>query len=314
MRKISKSTVSLVVALIMLLMSTQLVAFADEKLTVNGTEVSKGDIVTYEYYVGGIDDAVCAAGCYIEFDPEFLEYVDDSIGFDVLNNALINFKNVKDGSIYYSAVNAINGYDMSDSKLVVSISFKVLDTAKGSTEITHTFDEFFTVEDDSTDITSKEYTDSENIDVNTFDGKNTSPYLGTDADEVNKYIKNNSDYSIDKMLEGIPNSEVSVNSFSTAESSSNQSDSKSLPSTLSDTSASDKSSDNALQSQESSESVSVAQSETSVTAVTGNPAVSSTVEDLEGGNGLIIAVVVIVFAVAVIGAVVYLILSKKRLI
>lgn len=304
MKRRSKIAISIIVTLLMFAMSTQTIAFADEKLTVNGTEVSKGDIVTYEYYAGGVDDAIAAAGCYIEFDPEFLEYIDDSIGFDVFNNALFNCNKAKEGYIYYSAVNAISGYDLSDSRLVVSLSFKVLDTAKGSTEITNTFDEFFTIEDFSTDLTSEEYTDSEKIEVNTFDGNNTSPYLGTDAEEMDKYLAS-TDYSIDEMLEGNRNTEADVGSQSgTISSKPVESDAAAAVSSGAENGGN--SSDKPLSEEISSSQNSFSDENSEKTS---NASVNG---ESKGGSGLIIAVVVIVFVAAVIGAATYLIISKKR--
>lgn len=325
-----KKLICTLVALVFCMMTMPFFVSADEKLTVNGKEVSKGDIVTYEYYVGGIEDPVAAAGCYIEYDPEFLEYVDDSIGFDVFNNAMFS---MNDGVIYYSAVNAISGYDMKSEKLVVSISFKVLDTAKGSTNITHTFDEFFTIKDQSTDLTADDYNDSDTLKVNGYEGTNTSPYLGTDADEMQEYLATGS-YSIDTLLEGNANSDAdnSADSSKSSTSSTNtdsKNESKTSESSASSNVSSSKSDASSVVSENES---SVSSSEASQNVISDNAGdtaegtasenltvqstlsesnqASSEIESEEKGGNAVIAVICILFVIVLIGAAFYFIKSK----
>lgn len=179
-------------------------AFADGDVTVNGVSVNKGDIVTYEYYVGGVEDSVAGAGCYIKYDTSCLEYVDGSIGFDIFNNAMHNIM-ADEGTIYFSAVNAY-GYDLSKERLVVTVSFKVLDTAKGSITVKNEFDEFFTLENEDTDLTEDQYTDREVTTVNTYQ-ENTAPFLGTDADEMAEYMTSDS-FKLEDLFNGVPNENV----------------------------------------------------------------------------------------------------------
>ncbi len=179
-------------------------AFADDALTVNGEAVNKGDIVTYEYYVGGVQQEVGGVGCYVNFDKSFLEYVDGSIGFDVFNNAMHNI-HADEGAIYFSAVNAF-GYDLKSEKMVVTLSFKVLDTASGSTTVKCEFDEFFANDEAMNDITADQYTDRGVTTVNTYD-KNMAPYLGTDADEMQQYMASDG-FSTEELFVGVPNENV----------------------------------------------------------------------------------------------------------
>ena len=153
---------------------------ADETLTVNGKNVSKGDTVTFTFYMSDVKDPIEAAGAYINFNPEFLEYIDGSIGFDVLQNAMIN---VGEESIYYCAINVIDGFDFKEEGLVVTLSFKVLDTASGATVITNTFDEIFTFVNEEEDLTPDDYTSRTVISVNDTSG-NAAVHSGVNAADV----------------------------------------------------------------------------------------------------------------------------------
>ena len=108
-------------------------------------------------------------------------------------------------SIYFSAVNAY-GYDLSQERMVVTVSFKVLETATGNITIKNEFDEFFTLENEDTDLTEDQYTDREETTVNTYQ-QNTAPYLGTDADEMAQYMTSDS-FKVDDLFNGVPNENV----------------------------------------------------------------------------------------------------------
>ena len=73
---------------VVMMLMLSLSAFADSSITVNGEEVKSGDTVTFEYYLSGVKDPIEGAGAYITYDSSALEYVEDSIGFDVLKNAM----------------------------------------------------------------------------------------------------------------------------------------------------------------------------------------------------------------------------------
>ena len=122
--------------------------FAAEQLTVNSVSVSKGDIVNYSFYMSDVTDKVEALGAFIYYDSDYLEYIDDSIGFDVLKNAMTN---ITEDQIYYCAIDVEDGFDFENEGLVVTASFKVLDTASGSEMIINHFDEIFTFENEDVD-------------------------------------------------------------------------------------------------------------------------------------------------------------------
>lgn len=280
MKKNIYKIVSIATALLIVLMMLPLSAAADEEITVNGQAVSKGDTVTFEYYMSGISDAVEGVGSYIEYDSKALEYVEGSIGFDVLNNAIYN---IGEGGIYYSAINVINGYDIKDEKLIVSISFKVLDGAKGNLKITNTIDEMFTLVNEEVDLTPDDYEDREVLTVNTYE-KNTSPYLGMDANEAAELFEDASAATasaLEGYFEGNPNENV-VTSNSEKSYSFNSVD---IPEEISlyETAS-------AL-SEIGAEEEAVAEKDSSKATVT---------------------VIVIIFVVLVIGAAVFLILGKKN--
>ena len=137
--------------------------FAAEQLTVNSVSVSKGDIVNYSFYMSDVTDKVEALGAFIYYDSDYLEYIDDSIGFDVLKNAMTN---ITEDQIYYCAIDVEDGFDFENEGLVVTASFKVLDTASGSEMIINHFDEIFTFENEDVDLTQNDYTSREVITVN----------------------------------------------------------------------------------------------------------------------------------------------------
>ncbi|MEE3449847.1 MAG: cohesin domain-containing protein [Acutalibacteraceae bacterium] len=200
MKRISKICISALLLISMFVFTLPVIGSADEKMTVNGKEVKKGDTVLYEYFVEvKAEGTIAGAGCYLDYDKDCLEYIDGSIGFDIFNNAMYN---ITDGKIYYSAVNAY-GYDFTGEKLIISAAFKVKDTSKGAVEIKHTFDEFFTLENENEDLTKKDYVEREVVTVNDYE-KNTAPYLGTDADEMQEYIGDES-FKLDDLFTGIPN-------------------------------------------------------------------------------------------------------------
>ncbi len=170
-------------------------SYAEQNLTVNGENVSKGDTVTFSYYMSGVDSPIEAAGAYLYYNHEYLEYIDGSIGFDVLQNAMVN---VGEESIYYCAINVTNGFDFKEEGLVVTASFKVLDTAEGATLVKNTFDEIFTFENEDEDLTENDYNSRTVISVN-GSSDNAAVHSGIDANNVTETFdiavtsENNSD-------------------------------------------------------------------------------------------------------------------------
>lgn len=177
--KVNRRIFSLSFCMLIIFSVLSITGSASEKLTVNGEKVSKGDTVTFSYYISGVSDPIEAAGAYLSFNPEFLECIEDSVGFDVLHNAM---KNVNDDSIYYCAIDVKDGFDFKEEGLVITASFRVLNTAKGSTVITNTFDEIFTFENEDEDLTPDDYTSRTVISVN--DPSVAALYSGVNADDV----------------------------------------------------------------------------------------------------------------------------------
>jgi len=172
-------------------------AYAEQELTVNSVKVKKGDIVTFEYYMSDVKDPIEAAGAYIVYNHDFLEYIDGSIGFDVLQNAMTN---VGEDSIYYCAIDVVNGFDFQEEGLVVTAKFKVLDTASGSTVITNRFDEIFTFVNEDEDLSPKDYNSRTVITVNSTDS-NKDIHSGINAADVSETLDNailNSTVSVDE--------------------------------------------------------------------------------------------------------------------
>ena len=168
-----------------LIFSSSVSAYAaEDKITVNGESVSKGDTVTFEYYMGGIKDPLEAAGATIEYDKKSLEYVEGSIGFGAFGNALYN---IDDKVIYYSAIDVVNGFDLSEEKLIVKLSFKVLNSAKGDIKIENKFTEIFTMVNEDVDLTEKDYTSRTVVTVNAKEEPNSDVHKGVDANKIEEY-------------------------------------------------------------------------------------------------------------------------------
>lgn len=193
--------------------NSRLFALADEKITVNGQPVSCGDTVTYEYYIGGIDSPVEAVGAYIDYDASSLEYVDNSIGFDVLQGAMIKEQT---GSIYYCAINIYSGFDFNEEGLAFRASFKVLDGAEGELKITNRFDEFFTLDNESVDLTPNQYKVRESLLINAVDEQSfsslVSPINANDVTESG--IQSNEEQSSQEETASAGDSNVSKRTVS----------------------------------------------------------------------------------------------------
>ncbi len=216
-----------VAAVILLIAMCALPAAADETITVNGREVSVGDTVTYEFYIGELTKSVAGMAGSIFYDPACLEIVDGSIGFDVLKNAIYV---IGDGSLTYAATNAIDGYDFEEDGLVITVAFEVLSTASGSAGITYEISEIFANDDNLTDIEANEYVITEKISTNSYTGTNSAPYLGEDLDDTASGSS------------GSSSSSASSSSSSGTSSSSSKSSSASSSTSSSGTSSSDSSS------------------------------------------------------------------------
>ena len=212
MRNKLKIIGTVVLTVILMLIPTKI--SAEEKLTVNNYEVSNGDVITYEFYMSGVEDSVEAAGAFITFNPDYLEYIDGSIGFDILENAMVN---VDDGSIYYCAININEGFDFRNEGLVVTVSFKVRDNVSGVTFISHNFDEIFTFENEEEDLTAEDYKSREVISVNA-DSENNSLHYGIDVGNNNNTpdTLSSSDGSSDIQSEPIGKFGISVWIFAAA--------------------------------------------------------------------------------------------------
>ena len=268
-----RSSVCLLLTVVMML-SLSITAFAAGDVTVNGEAVKSGDTVTYAYYLSGVKDPLEGAGAYITYDNTALEYVDGSIGFDVLSNAMYN---MEPGKIYYSAIDVINGFDVSEEKMMVTLSFKVLDGAKGDLLIEHKYDEIFTLVNEEVDLKEDEYTGRAETTVNTYT-ENDAPFKGVDANRLEEYEKS-SETDFDNMMLGTDKEELVASAAATSE--------------KTDITASDGS---------SSES----------TAETSSGTLSSESAENKGSSSTIVVIIVIVFIVLLVGAVVFAILSGKK--
>ncbi len=288
MRVSVKKTSAAVFAVIMMMLSA-LCAFADEGLSVNGQEVKAGDTVTYEYRMGGVSEPLEAAGAYIEYDAKSLEYIEGSIGFEAFKNAMYN---VEPGKIYYSAIDVVNGYDLKKEQMVVKLSFKVLDKAKGSLKVTHTFDEIFTFTNEEEDLPESAYAAKEIVSVNSYE-KNDSPFSGIDAQSIEEMQKS-SETDFDALMLGTDKDEYMA-SNSTGGTSSSETSSVSSSASVSETADS---------AQNTTESTASEASKAMTSSQSSHPEKSD--------SKAIVIVIAAVFAALVIGVVVMTVIKKKQ--
>ncbi len=278
-----------------LIFSSSVSAYAaEDKITVNGESVSKGDTVIFEYYMGGIKDPLEAAGATIEYDKKSLEYVEGSIGFGAFGNALYN---IDDKVIYYSAIDVVNGFDLSEEKLIVKLSFKVLNSAKGDIKIENKFTEIFTMVNEDVDLTEKDYTSRTVVTVNAKEEPNSDVHKGVDANKIEEY-EQSSETDFDNFMLGTDKEELIASAVSSAES------------TTAETKIEKFSKDNTTATADNADVV----SEEVQSVVFESSKVESTVSksEKEKNTNLSVIIVAVVFFLLVIGAGVFAIMRKKE--
>lgn len=274
-KKITYTAAALALALVFALLAA-LPAFADEALTVNGEPAKVGDTITFEFRMSGVSEPLEAAGAFIEYDANSLEYIDGSIGFDVLKNAMYN---IVPGKIYYSAIDIINGYDITEEHMIVKLSFTVLDGAKGDLTITNTFDEIFTFTNEEEDLSEDEYSSQTLTTVNTY-VENDAPSPGLDANKIEEF-ENSSDTNLDNYMLGTDKEELIASNIALG------SEPESVASAADGT---------------SSESTASAELQ-----------ISSTESEKNGTSSKIIVIAIAaVFVLLIAGVVVFSVLSKKK--
>ncbi len=287
MKKRVISALVSVLLIVAVMAAMPLSVYADENVTVNGQTAKKGDTVTYTVYLGGISDPLEGAGAFINYDPKCLEYIEDSIGFDVFGNAMYN---VESGQIYYSAIDVIKGFDLKEEKMIVTLSFKVLDSAKGNVTITNSFDEIFTTTNEAEDLTENDYTLREETKVSdTFTGNN-APNAGLDVNEIDE-MQLSSDTSLDEVLFGTDIENI-------------QSELQSKIAQIG--------SDLASSLNSSEATVSNAPTEGASSETTSAAASSEAQEEPETHNTAIIIIICVVFVILLIGALILSIFAKKK--
>ena len=287
MKKRVISALVSVLLIVAVMAAMPLSVYADENVTVNGQTAKKGDTVTYTVYLGGISDPLEGAGAFINYDPKCLEYIEDSIGFDVFGNAMYN---VESGQIYYSAIDVIKGFDLKEEKMIVTLSFKVLDSAKGNVTITNSFDEIFTTTNEAEDLTENDYTLREETEVSdTFTGNN-APNAGLDVNEIDE-MQLSSDTSLDEVLFGTDIENI-------------QSELQSKIAQIG--------SDLASSLNSSEATVSNAPTEGASSETTSAAASSEAQEEPETHNTAIIIIICVVFVILLIGALILSIFAKKK--
>lgn len=125
MRKYLKTTLSILLVILMLSSVSAFSAFAaEDTLTVNDqVEFKVGDTFEYTYYLSGATEKVAGIQMYVTYDSEYLEVVDESLEFEKFTNAVYSTK--LDGYFTFNWTNISRQIDFSEKAAMVSAKFKV---------------------------------------------------------------------------------------------------------------------------------------------------------------------------------------------
>lgn len=135
MKKFSRIILSAVLVF-MLVCASVVTSFAAEVLVVNGKEATVGSTVTYTFSIGDAHQKLCGIHLILFFDQDCLELTDvDASALE--GGTIINDNKNNDGRVIItnSFINGTEGLDCSETKDVVTATFKVI--KDGSTDITY---------------------------------------------------------------------------------------------------------------------------------------------------------------------------------
>lgn len=178
-----KVTVFLAITIIMTTMFS--VSFlATETVKINGHDFAVGDTVTYTANFK-CEKACSGITATVAYDDASLELDADSVNIPNLGMlAIANTENA--GKVSFIGIDAMKGFDFTEGKLLVSISFKVKDGAKDNdikleiTEVTDT---------DTNTVTAEGYTVAESVSGGEYDGEITTLSNGDDIIEEDQKNK-----------------------------------------------------------------------------------------------------------------------------
>lgn len=145
---------ALAVAILVLCLSF-ITAFAAEETEykLNGQTVKVGDTVTYILRFSGLNKKVAGISMYVEYDDKHLSVLKDTANLPIFTDAVCNTASV--GKVHFNSANAVNGYEIDDEAIIISISFKIKDEAGTIPDITSVVEELYDM--DANPIASDSY-------------------------------------------------------------------------------------------------------------------------------------------------------------
>ena len=169
-----------------LLLVCMIVAFGminSYAVKINNNEFQSGDTITY---IVQIKTATRLSGLngMIEYPKDTLELDKKSLNIPELGDMVISNPD-EEGVIRFVATNAGEGFDCSDTKLIVTVSFKVKEKAKDS-DIKFTVTEVTDVQ--LNDITLADTEIIKSVQKGKYEGKIVNPGNGNDIVDDGAYI------------------------------------------------------------------------------------------------------------------------------
>ena len=164
--KIKKVT-NVCTILLMIMCMFSLTVGAEDTVNVNGTQFKVGDTVTYvaEFKCDKICGGINATLTYAD---SVLEIVENTVNVPNLGLTAANYENL--GIIRFAGIDA-NGFDFSESKVLITVSFKLKGT--GDNTISLKIDEIF--DNDLAEIDASAYQLTEKISAGVYDGEIVDP-------------------------------------------------------------------------------------------------------------------------------------------
>lgn len=168
---LKKSAMCLAVALTLIFMSVSSV-FADNTVTISGNQCSSGDTITYICMIK-LDKKLSGINATVKYPAASLELQKESVNVPNLGMTIANTND--EGEIRFIGVNAQEGFDFTEKKLLVSATFKVKSNAQnGSIEID--FEEVTDV--DLAEVDMEKVLVEETVKKGSYDGSIVNPDSG----------------------------------------------------------------------------------------------------------------------------------------
>lgn len=148
------------IAIIIIALST-VVGFA-AGLNVNDTTANVGDTVTYTLNLSKVATPVAGIQMSVFYDSDYLQLDANSVTCDGLTGYMVNTNLTN--QVLMNASEGVNGYDFTNKKEVISLTFTVL--KEGNTDITYYVDELYDIYEYGPGDYLKTYTFTTDISVN----------------------------------------------------------------------------------------------------------------------------------------------------